>query len=290
MTVRERDLDAEQEVDLGRYAAAVVARWWLPALGLVLGLVLGWLLAVGGEQVYVARAVVYLGQPLSPNGSGPVLSLSTNPRTIREIVTSTANVRSVAREVGLTPAKLRDGVSTQPLMTGGPPRAAQNPLIAVSVRADQAAGARDAAQLLAERVVDEVGEYAESKIAALEASIAETEREIASVEERLEAAEALAQRADAGSTDRLVALMLAGTLADQRARAADDVTFDRQLLALAEDVERPRVIDAAAAEKTTARSKRNSLVVGGALGLLAGLLAALMWDWGATRVGRAATR
>ena len=29
-TTREPDLEAEQEVDLGRYARAVVTRWWLP--------------------------------------------------------------------------------------------------------------------------------------------------------------------------------------------------------------------------------------------------------------------
>ena len=286
-TVRDRDLEAEQEVDLGRYAATVAARWWLPALGLVLGIVFGWLLAVGGEQVYVARAVVYLGEPLLPGG-GAVRSLNTNPRTVREIVTSPANLRRIAAQTGTTTAKLRAGISSQPVTTGGAARAVQNPLIAVSVRADQAAVARDAAQLLAERVVDEIDDYAEDKISTLEEQIEAGKRELESLDARMAAAQALARRAGADSTDRLVALMLTGTLAGQRSAVQDDLSSDQQFLALAEDVERPRVLDEAVAQKTTARSKRNSLVVGGALGLLAGLVAALLWDWAVTRVGHRA--
>ena len=65
----EPDPDAEREVDLGRYLDALVARWWLPAAGLVIGVVLGYLLAVGGKEVYRAQATVYVGTPYGPNGT-----------------------------------------------------------------------------------------------------------------------------------------------------------------------------------------------------------------------------
>ena len=42
MSARDADLDAEQEVDLGRYWNAVVARWWLPLAGLLVGALIGW--------------------------------------------------------------------------------------------------------------------------------------------------------------------------------------------------------------------------------------------------------
>ena len=144
--------------------------------------------------------------------------------------------------------------------------------------------------MLAEAVVAEVGEYAEDKIVTLEDEIDSAYAELESLDRRIEEAQALARRATVGSTDKLIALTLAGLLEQRRSAVEERLSLDRQLLALASDIERPRVVDDAAAEKTTARSKRNSLVVGGALGLLAGLLAALMWDWAATRVGRAATR
>ena len=55
---------------------------------------------------------------------------------------------------------------------------------------------------------------------------------------------------------------------------------------LAENVEAPRVVQPAVARKVTAQSRRNSIVVAGILGLLAGLLAALVWDPVAARVRR----
>jgi hypothetical protein len=287
MSLRHPDREAEQEVDLGRYAATVVARWWLPALGLVVGVALGWLLAVGGEQVYVGRAVVYVGQPIGPGG-GPLQSLNTHPVTVREVVTSPATVRRIARDVGVPPGRLRAGISSQPLTAGAPPRSVQNPLVAISVRAERAAAARDAAQLLAERVVEEVGGYARGKIEALEAQIERSRRELASLDARAAAAESLATQAAAGSTESLVAVMIAGMIESRRSTLETSLASDTQALELAENVEQPRVLDDAVAQRTTARSKRNSLVVGGALGLIAGLIAALLWDWTATRVGRSA--
>jgi uncharacterized protein involved in exopolysaccharide biosynthesis len=51
-----------------------------------------------------------------------------------------------------------------------------------------------------------------------------------------------------------------------------------QLLIQAEEIERPKVLTKAAGVKTTARSRRNSVVVAAFLGLLLGLAAALVWD------------
>ena len=55
-----RDAEAEQEVDLGRYWSAVIARWWLPLAGLVAGAAIGYLISVGGTESYKASATIYL--------------------------------------------------------------------------------------------------------------------------------------------------------------------------------------------------------------------------------------
>ena len=70
-----------------------------------------------------------------------------------------------------------------------------------------------------------------------------------------------------------------GTLEQDRLQA-------RQLLAQAEQVELPRVIDRGVAAKATARSPRNSVVVAGLIGLIIGLFAALLWEPIAARTGR----
>src|SRR5918998_3874580 len=93
MTVTERrptrgelDLDAEREVDVRGWWDAVRARWWLPVLGLLLGLVAGYALALGGGNVYRAEATLYLGQPFSPTGGAPVPGVATNPSNVDQIV------------------------------------------------------------------------------------------------------------------------------------------------------------------------------------------------------------
>src|SRR5580765_4268549 len=106
------DLDAEREVDLRRYWNTIATHWWLPLAGLAAGIVIGYLISLGGTQVYRAKAVVYLGQPLSGSGV-QVQSQATNPTTVRQIVTSEATIAAVARRVGLKPSQLRGHIATQ---------------------------------------------------------------------------------------------------------------------------------------------------------------------------------
>src|SRR5688500_6066368 len=107
------ELDAEREVDVRGWWEAVRARWWLPLLGLALGLAAGYALAVGGGSVYRAEATLYLGQPFSPNGGAPVPGLATNPATVNEIVHSEAVLQSVADRSGMDIAKLRANVTSR---------------------------------------------------------------------------------------------------------------------------------------------------------------------------------
>ena len=108
--------------------------------------------------------------------------------------------------------------------------------------------------------------------------IASAGDEISSLDARIDAATAVADDRSLSATERLVALTNAGVLEQRRAIAVQTRADREALLALAEQVEKPRVVEPAAAHKVTARSRRNSLVVGGAIGLIVGLGAALLWD------------
>src|SRR5512132_2024514 len=91
------DVDAEQEVDFGRYWRAIAARWWLPVGGLIAGLVIGYLVALGtNSTTYNATAQVYLGQPLAVDAATPVSSAPTSLGLVSNLVTSEATVRAVA--------------------------------------------------------------------------------------------------------------------------------------------------------------------------------------------------
>src|ERR671925_2370504 len=110
---RELDLEAEQDVDFRRYWNAVLARWWLPALGLVAGILAGYALALGGGDVYRAEATLYLGQPFSPTGGAPVPGLATNPSTVGEIVHNDGVLDDVAERSGMNRSKLGANVSSR---------------------------------------------------------------------------------------------------------------------------------------------------------------------------------
>ena len=115
MTAPTPDLDAEADVDLGRYARALAARWWLLLAGLVAGAAIGYVLSLGGHQVYRAGATVYLGQPLGILGGSAIQSVNTNPSAARAVVKSESVVRQVAASVGMTPSQLRSGISANPV-------------------------------------------------------------------------------------------------------------------------------------------------------------------------------
>ena len=64
----------------------------------------------------------------------------------------------------------------------------------------------------------------------------------------------------------------------RRGTVQQDLLEAQQALSLAENVEKPSVVEDAASRKTTARSVGRSVVVGGLIGLIVGLLAAILWE------------
>jgi len=275
----------EQEVDLSSAWQRVKLRWWLPVGGLVIGAVLGLVLALAGGSVWRAETIVYLGQPFAPLGGGQIQSLATNPRTVGEIVRSEAVLQDVSRATGIPVSKLRSSISTQELLATGVPRAGTNPLIEIGVKGD--AGPRrieQAADALAARVVDNVSEYVVQKVDRLERQVEVSQAQLNAVEGRIEAAQQQQTsilRNESIPVDQRLILSLnlnsVITTADARRTALQDDLFEAdQLLILAENVEMSRVVEPAAAVKTTARSSRTSLLVGAVAGVLVGLVAALV--------------
>ena len=72
-------------------------------------------------------------------------------------------------------------------------------------------------------------------------------------------------------TARAVLAVQVGTVLDDQLQA-------KQLLIQAQQIERPKVLTRAASVQSTARSRRNSVVVAALLGLVLGLIAALVWE------------
>jgi hypothetical protein len=273
------DLDAEQDVDLRRHWDTITRHWWIVLGGLAAGIVVGYLISLGAAQVYKAKAVVYLGQPLSQGGV-QVQSQATNPSTVKEIVTAESTIRKVARDAGLRPGQLRGHISTQ-AVTGNISRLGQNPLVAISVTGHARRPVARAANDLARTVVfsDALAGYSKTKIENLQLLVDQEKATLSTLNTNLKAQQAALKDSSGLSTsERLIALGQLNGLQAQLLTTTDQLTSNQQQLALAKDVEAPEITTLAAATKTTARSRRNTVLVAGLIGLILGLVAALLYE------------
>ena len=146
-------LDAEREVDLARWRRAVVALWWLPVAGLVIGAVVGVLYSFRGGANYKASALISLGQPTSPGGV-LVNGFGTNPRAVSQIVSGAAFQEQAANKADMRPSALRGHVSVAQVGTvTGAGAARATPLISLTVTGKKPLNTAAAANALAEIVV-----------------------------------------------------------------------------------------------------------------------------------------
>jgi uncharacterized protein involved in exopolysaccharide biosynthesis len=278
-----RDVDAEQEVDLASAWGRLTARWWLPVIGLVAGAVVGLALALSGSDVYQAKTLIYLGQPFAPLGGGQITSLATNPKTVSAIVHSEAAVKDAADASDMPVARLRSSISVKDIIAPGQTRGT-NPLVEIGVKASRRHKAEVAADMLARHVVSIVSVFVVDKVKLLQQQVNVAKAQLDAVNQRITTAQqqqaALTQDKSLSPELRVVSILNLNSViatADARRTALQEQLYDsQQLLILANSVEKSRVVEPASAAKSTARSNRTALVVGGLVGLLLGAIAALI--------------
>jgi outer membrane lipoprotein SlyB len=291
-----RDLDAEQEVDFGRYWRMIAARWWLPVVGLVAGAIIGALVTLGGSSSWKATAQVYLGQPLAPGGAAPVGSAPTSLGLVSNYVTADSTIKAVAKQVGLKPGRLRGHVTTKPI-TGitGAKIGTPAPLLAITVTGSPPGKIAAAANAIGALVIKQVAPYETAKIQSLQDQLAYDDAQLRAIGDRLDSARAtqsnvLSDKSISG-TDKLVALSNLNSVITQALQQQQTISLDRftvrQQLSLARDVEVGRIVSVASATKAAGPSRRTGIAVGALIGLILGILAALVWDPIVTRARQA---
>lgn len=284
------DPDAEREVDLRSAWERIAARWWLPLLGTLGGILVGFVLALGGGKVYEAETLVAMGQPFSPNGGAPVASFLTNARAVAEIIRSEAALEQAAKASGLRVRALRGNVTSQVVGASGPgARPTDAPLVTITVVAAQPLKAEKAADALASEVIQLTSaKYVDTKIQAFNDQLGSIQDQLNTLVPRIAQLEQAVEEPGLSALDKLVLVSSLDNAQTRRGQLLDLQSDVRQQLALAENVEKAQVIEPAAAVKTTARSGRNGALVGGLIGLLLGCAAALLADPYLTRRARTA--
>jgi uncharacterized protein involved in exopolysaccharide biosynthesis len=285
---RARDLDAEQEIDLGHLARAAIARWWLVLIGFVVGAIIGLLVSLGGHARWKATALVYLGTPLSPTGSAQISSPPTQLGLATAFVTSEYAARDAAKKSGLPSAAIRNGISTKPVLgLTGTKVGAPAPIMYLTLTGTKAGKTQIAVNELARLLVAQFHPYASKKIGYLTRDINRDKSQLAEVNGRLKTLQATqAKLATTASNVQLVANynVLVSSAADQRGVLQTDLTTAQTTLAAAQDIEQAKVEAPGISTSAGGPSRRTGVVLGAIIGLLIGLLVAIFWEPVATQV------
>ena len=280
------DPNVEREVDLARWRRAVVALWWLPVAGLVIGAILGLLYSFSGGNTYKASALVSLGQPVSPGGVA-IASFGTNPRAVSQITSSASAQNVVEQKAGLGAGALRGHVSVAQVgaATGaGASRA--TPLISLTITGAQPKKVAKATDAMAALVVARTtAPYVGTKIATFESVLKTTNKQLASINVRLAALEKALKSSHLAPIDQLVLVSQVDNAEQRQGNLLDQQATTNQQLAFAKNVESAKVVTAAAAEKASAHSRNSSLLVGALIGLIIGAIVAIA---GESRFARSA--
>jgi uncharacterized protein involved in exopolysaccharide biosynthesis len=272
------ELDAEREVDLARWRRAVVALWWLPVAGLVLGAIIGAIYSTRGGTNYKATALISLGQPTSPGGA-LVPSYGTNPRAVSQIVGGAKFQEQAANAADMRPSALRGHISVGTVGSAGAGAARTQPLITLTVTGTHGKNVAAAANKLADLVVRHTtASYVQEKIRTFNTTLKNVNLQLASITADLKVYKAALAAATAKHLDPIQQLVIVGQENNAETRQgnliAQSETLQQQLV-FAQQVESAKVVEEAAATKASAHSRSTSLVVGALIGLLLGAIVAI---------------
>ncbi len=280
------DPGIEREIDLGRWRRAASERWWIIVAGIVAGIVVGGIYSLSGGSLFQASALLAPSQAFSPNGSA-VLSYQSSPRAINELATDPATLSEVAQAAGTTLDKLRGHVSTSTVSTGAGSAASRGSvLIKLTVQLPNKENTSKAADALGKLVATKsTGTYVTTSIATLQQDLKGARATLASVDQQIAAYNDVIAKGGLDDFDKLILVTNLNNAISRQGNLNDEIEAQTQQLTLAQSVELAQVISPtpSVAVKTTARSRRNSILVGLLIGLIVGLVAAVVVDARATR-------
>ncbi|MBY0396638.1 MAG: hypothetical protein K2X91_09255, partial [Thermoleophilia bacterium] len=144
----------DREITLRDYGRVLWSGRWIILATTAIAAIVGLLLSFASTTRYTATAELFLGQATTVSGV-PVSTPATNPATAPTVLTGDTLVERVARQIGVSPQRVRDGVSlTAPRAPGG--SVGNQPTVATITFVDEDREvARDGANAYAEAVLAE---------------------------------------------------------------------------------------------------------------------------------------
>jgi len=260
--------------------------WWLIVAMMIVGAVVGGVLALSKPKQSEATSSVYLGQPTDANGNS-ISGISSNPKAALELAHSDSVLAEAARQVGqgATITWLRTHVTLQTPTVQTRTSSSPTNYVTITVSDTKPKRGSQAANAIAQALVRQLSSFADQKISLLEQEIAaEKTRAAAADTRRATAEQALAAVAAANMTlgQRAVASTPYLTLvqaAESELQLAQQALFSARLgLAIAQSIELPRVLSPASPGDLARPGLKLDIVAGLIVGLVVGCAAALVWQ------------
>ncbi len=132
-----------------------------------------------------------------------------------------------------------------------------------------------------------MSQYPDAKIELLQGLLTGQEQELEAIDSSVERyRDAIENDQTLSGAERLVLVSLLDNAEQERGRIVEQKTQTELSLAVAQEVERGDVVTRATASRVAARSRGTSMIVGAVLGLLVGVVLALLWDPVKARLAR----
>jgi len=278
----------DREITLRDYGRVLWSGRWLIVASTLIAALVGLLLTFLTTTTYTAKAELYLGQATSVSGT-PVSTPTTNPATAPSALTGDRLVNQVARELGVTPGRVRRGVTlTAPRAPGG--SVGNQPTVATITFEDESRDlARRGANAYAEAVLAQAKTSSAQLITTYEDAVTQAQSDVDRLQ--VELARYREELLQTPGGDRGLALQTALFSAQSQLSLSQTELSEQQLNLVKErQIGQPAIISLAESPSSSSSlpNRARTVILAAVIGLIVGVLVTFVWRGSpAGRAGRA---
>jgi uncharacterized protein involved in exopolysaccharide biosynthesis len=277
----------DREITLRDYGRVVWSGRWLILATTVAAAVVGLLLTFVTSTTYTATAKVFLGQATTVSGA-PFSTPATNPATAATVLSGDNLVTQVAREIGVSPSRVRNGVTlTAPRAPGGA-QGNQPTVMTITFKDGSRKIAREGANAYARAINAAALQNFSSVFTTYATGEARAQADVTRLQAQIDGYQRDLRGADAQTRTLLQSLLFSATT---QLSIAQTTLTDQQLnRAKAEANEKPYLVSLSESpsSSSSAPNRLRTVVLAAIIGLLVGVIVTFVWRGSpAGRAGRA---
>jgi uncharacterized protein involved in exopolysaccharide biosynthesis len=276
----------DREITLRDYGRVLWSgRWLILATTLVAALV-GLLLTFVTTTTYTAKAELFVGQATTASGT-PGSTPGTKPATVGTVLTGDNIVTKVANEIGVTPKRVRTGVTlTAPRAPGGSVGNLPT-VITITFKDESRNVARSGANAYAQAVLAQAREGFTNIISTYQTAVDSAQSEVDSLESEIGSYRR--QLAASPGGDRSLTLQTLLASAGQQLQIATTELSDQQLNLVKERQFQPDLVSLATSPSSSGSlpNRARTVLLSAVIGFLIGVIITFVWRGSpAGRAGR----